>query len=119
VNPFTKRVKRIVKSIPAGKVATYGQVASLAGNERAARGVAWILHACSGADRLPWHRVVNCRGSISLPRGRGCEEQKRLLKAEGIGFDRRCRIDLDIFLWEPRDSRDRAFAAIIRELRKS
>ncbi len=115
---FSRRVKRVIKSIPPGKVATYGQVAALASNERAARGVVWILHSCSDKDRLPWHRVINSRGSISLRPGRGFEEQKRRLEAEGIKVGRRGRIDLEVYLWEPDEGRHRAFAAILKGLRK-
>lgn len=118
MSPFSRRVKLVIKSIPRGKVATYGQVAALAANERAARGVAWILHSCSDKDRLPWHRVINGRGSISLRPGRGFEEQKRRLEAEGVKVGRQGRIDLDVYLWEPVDGRHRVFAAILKELRR-
>ena len=76
---FEDTVKRLIKAVPRGKVATYAQIASLAGNYKAPRQVARVLHSSSDKDRLPWHRVINSRGGISLPRGRGFEEQKRLL----------------------------------------
>ena len=98
---FTAEVIRMIKSIPRGKVATYGQIACLAGFCPAVRRVVWILHSCSEKERLPWHRVVNHRGTISLKPGAGYEKQKAMLKNEGIVFDDRDRIDLDRYLWEP------------------
>ena len=98
---FSQRVKRIIKAVPAGRVVTYGQVAMMAGNPRAVRGVVWILHSSSRQAALPWHRVVNRRGRISLRPGEGYEEQKALLEAEGIHFDTEDRIDLSRFLWLP------------------
>ncbi|NIM17504.1 MAG: DNA methyltransferase [Candidatus Aminicenantes bacterium] len=98
---FSRRVKDVIKCIPYGKVATYGQVASVAGNYRAARQVAWILHSSSEKDNLPWHRVINRKGEISLQPGCGFEKQKQLLEKEGVKFDRRGRIDLERFLWNP------------------
>lgn len=98
---FTQTVKKIIKSIPSGKVSTYGQVAMLAGNYRAARQVAWVLHSSSDADPLPWHRVINRQGRISLPPGEGYEEQRALLETEGIEFGEDGQIDLNRFLWTP------------------
>ena len=102
--PFTRMVKDAIRAIPSGRVATYGQIAALAGRERAARGVAWILHSSSdsGAAGLPWHRVINVRGTISLGRGRGFEEQKKRLAAEGVVVGRGGRVDLKRFQWEPK-----------------
>jgi methylated-DNA-protein-cysteine methyltransferase-like protein len=94
-------MKRIIKGIPRGKVATYGQIAALAGNHRAARQVAWILHSSSEKENLPWHRVVNSQGGISLKPRRGYEVQKALLIKERIEFDENDRIDLDDYLWKP------------------
>ncbi len=99
--PFTKEVKRAIRSIPRGRVATYGQIAALAGREHGARGVSWILHSSSEKAGLPWHRVVGAAGRISLPRGRGFAEQKRRLVAEGVDVRPGGRIDLGRFRWEP------------------
>jgi methylated-DNA-protein-cysteine methyltransferase-like protein len=99
--PFTREIKRVLRSVPRGRVATYGQIAALAGRERAARGVAWILHSSSEAAGLPWHRVIGGGGAISLLRGRGFEEQKRRLLAEGVAVGPRGRIDLKRYRWEP------------------
>jgi methylated-DNA-protein-cysteine methyltransferase-like protein len=98
---FSSRVKTAIKRIPEGKVATYGQIASIAGNYRAARQVAWILHSSSEKDNLPWHRVINRKGEISLKPGCGFEKQKQLLQKEGIKFDKKNRINLGRFLWNP------------------
>lgn len=98
---FHQRVKYIIKRIPKGKVATYGQIAALAGNHRAARQVAWILHSSSEKERLPWHRVVNSHGGISLKPSHGYEVQKVLLRKESIEFDENDRIDFNDYLWNP------------------
>jgi len=100
---FTSKVIKLIKSIPRGKVATYGQIACLAGFCPSVRRVVWILHSCSKKERLAWHRVVNRRGSISLKSGAGYEKQKEILEREGIVFDERDRIDLNRYLWEPDD----------------
>ncbi|MEN6312463.1 MAG: MGMT family protein [Acidobacteriota bacterium] len=113
---FEDRIKAMILAIPRGKVATYAQLAALAGNHRAARQVARVLHSSSRKDRLPWHRVINSRGGISLGRGRGFEEQKRLLKAEGVSVDRAGRIDLAEFRWEPRGLPSRAAREFLRRL---
>jgi methylated-DNA-protein-cysteine methyltransferase-like protein len=105
---FEDKAKNMIKAIPRGKVATYAQIAALAGNYRAARQVVRVLHSSSDKDRLPWHRVINSRGGISLRPGRGFEEQKRLLLREGVCVSRLGRIDLDEFQWEPAARRSRA-----------
>ncbi|MFQ5979877.1 MAG: MGMT family protein [Candidatus Heimdallarchaeota archaeon] len=95
---FSRRVKALIKAIPVGKVATYGQIAKCAGNPRAARQVAWLLHSSSRKDNLPWHRVISSKGEISLPPGQGYELQKAMLEEEGIILDSLDKIDLDRFL---------------------
>ncbi len=100
-NPFTINVKNQILLIPTGKVATYGQIAAQAGNPRAARQVARILHSCSRKDSLPWHRVVNQHGRISLRQSQGYEVQQALLEREGVVFTENSRIDLTRFLWRP------------------
>ena len=99
--PFTREVKKAIRLIPRGRVATYGQIAALAGREHGARGVAWILHSSSEAAGLPWHRVIGAAGLISLPRGRGFAEQRRRLLAEGVAVGPGGRIDLKRYRWEP------------------
>lgn len=98
---FHQKVIGIIKSIPKGKVATYGQIAALAGNPRAARMVVRVLHSSSGKEKLPWHRVINSKGSISLKPGTGYEVQKALLEKEEIIFKQDDSIDLKRFLWQP------------------
>ena len=97
---FTERVKELIRAIPPGKVATYGWIATLAGNPRAARQVARILHSCAEKDGLAWHRVINRNGRISLPPFAGYEVQKQLLEQEGIRFSCDDSIDLNRFHWQ-------------------
>lgn len=97
---FTKKVVSIIKSIPEGKVVTYGQVAFMAGRPNGARQISWILNSMSEKESLPWHRVINSSGKISLPEGYGFEEQMYRLKNEGVAFDTNNRIDLKKFLWQ-------------------
>jgi methylated-DNA-protein-cysteine methyltransferase related protein len=90
-----------VRRIPRGRVATYGQIAELAGLEGHARQVGYALHALSGDSRLPWHRVVNARGEVSArSSGDSHELQRHLLEGEGIEFDERGRIDPARFWWK-------------------
>jgi len=114
---FEARAKAAIKSVPRGKVATYMQIAAMAGNHWAARQVVRVLHTSSTKDRLPWHRIISSRGTISLPRGKGFEEQRRLLRREGVAVDPRGRIALAKYQWEP-DSlrRSRALDAFLRGL---
>ncbi len=101
MKPFTSIVKNLIRQIPDGRVCTYGIIAACAGNPRAARQVARILHSCSKKDGLPWHRVVNRNGKISLKPSGGYEVQKQLLEAEGIVFGSKDIIDFEMFLWMP------------------
>jgi methylated-DNA-protein-cysteine methyltransferase-like protein len=96
---FSQEVIDIIKNIPRGKVATYGQIAELAGNRFAARQVVRILHSSSTKEKLPWYRVVNSHGTISLRPGHGYEEQKILLEREGVVFNKEERIDFEKYLW--------------------
>jgi methylated-DNA-protein-cysteine methyltransferase-like protein len=98
---FIERVIKAIKSVPRGKVATYGLLALVAGNPRGSRQVAWALHSVTEKEKLPWHRVINRQGKISLPKSAGYEMQKELLIEEGVTFDPEDRIDLDRFLWKP------------------
>ena len=102
--PFTARALKVIRSIPRGKVATYGQVAAVAGSPLAARQVVRVLHSLSRRERLPWQRVISSRGSISLPRGAGFEQQKTLLESEGVRVKEDGRIDMEKYLWAPRVS---------------
>lgn len=100
---FTQTVIEIIKSIPAGKVCTYGGVALMAGHPNGARQVTRILHTMSRKHGLPWHRVINAKGFVSLPKSGGYERQKTLLKQEGVRFDKQDRIDLKRHLWMGED----------------
>ena len=96
---FFEIVYDVVRRIPRGKVATYGQVAQLAGKSRMARHVGFALAATGDAENLPWHRVVNSKGRVSPRRLSGYHElQESLLRAEGVRFDDGC-IDLEAFAW--------------------
>ena len=97
---FTRAVIAIIKAIPEGRVCTYGRVARMAGHAGGARQVARILHSSSRKHGLPWQRVVNVSGRISLPETGGYAEQKARLQAEGIVFDAADRIDLERYLWD-------------------
>jgi len=97
---MTQEVIDIIKSIPTGKVATYGQIAKLAGYPNGARQVVRILHTCTARYDLPWHRVINAKGEIALSIYNGADEQKALLEAEGIRFYDEFRIDLAKYQWQ-------------------
>lgn len=101
VSPFTRRVIELIAAIPRGRVATYGGIAAMAGSPRAARQVVRVLHSSSRKEGLPWHRVINREGRISLPDMRGGDEQRERLEAEGVVFAPNGRIDLNSFLWRP------------------
>ena len=97
------RFYAVVARIPRGRVATYGQVARLAGLPGHARLVGYAMAALPDGTRLPWHRVVNARGEISLRRdGPGHIVQRLRLQRERVRFDARNRIRLATFLWRPR-----------------
>ena len=98
-DPFCAAVRSVIASSPAGKVATYGQIARLAGKPRGARQVSWVLHSQSDKYRLPWQRVVGARGRISLPLHRGFFEQRCRLRQEGVQVDDRGGVDLGKFRW--------------------
>lgn len=94
------RIYAVVRRIPRGRVATYGQVAELAGLAGHARQVGYALHALPAGTTVPWHRVINARGSLSLRREAGAElTQRMLLEKEGIRFDAAGRVDLARVRW--------------------
>jgi methylated-DNA-protein-cysteine methyltransferase-like protein len=94
---------RLVERVPEGRVATYGQIAMLAGQARQARQVGYALAALRSDDLgLPWHRIVNAEEMISMRANAGSDDLQRvLLESEGVEFDALGRIDLVRFLWEP------------------
>ena len=91
----------VSRRIPLGWVATYGQVATMAGMPRRARLVGRVLQRLDPGTKIPWHRVVNAKGevSFSLSRNGGDILQRRLLEKEGIRFDARNRLDLERCRW--------------------
>jgi methylated-DNA-protein-cysteine methyltransferase related protein len=98
-----RKIWAVVARIPRGRVATYGQVARLAGFPNHARLAGYALHALPDASRVPWHRVVNAKGEVS-PRRDGSEHhllQRVLLGKERVRFDARGRIPLAVFRWRP------------------
>ncbi|MCD4829031.1 MAG: MGMT family protein [Candidatus Cloacimonetes bacterium] len=97
---FTDELAEIIRAIPAGKVATYGQIARLAGNPRGARQVSRLLAGSSRKLGLPWHRVINSKGNVSLPPGGGLEEQCARLRAEGIKVSKAGRVSLSRYGWD-------------------
>ena len=91
----------IVSRIPEGKVASYGQIARLAGIGGHARFVGYALHRLPTHSTVPWHRVINSQGRISLPMTEGQYAlQKALLEQEGVVFIRE-KVDFEKFGWEP------------------
>jgi methylated-DNA-protein-cysteine methyltransferase-like protein len=98
-----QRIFAVVRRIPRGRIATYGQVAQLAGLGRHARQVGYALHSLDAGDRLPWHRVLNAQGRVS-PRAEpgGDRVQRAMLEREGVRFDTAGRTDLAQFGWRPR-----------------
>lgn len=98
---FTLKIIQTIVAIPAGKVATYGQIAGMAGNHRAARQVSRVLHTCTSKYQLPWHRVIGAAGKISIPKSQsGYQKQKKKLESEGIEFGLSDTIDLTQYQWQ-------------------
>ena len=97
---FFDQVYQIVREIPRGKVATYGQIAALLDKPRGARAVGWAMRACP--EDVPWHRVINSQGRVSEPPGREIEGglQQAMLEAEGVVFDAHGRVDLAACQWQ-------------------
>jgi methylated-DNA-protein-cysteine methyltransferase related protein len=99
-SPF-KLVHDLVRRIPRGRVATYGQLSDLIGRRLSPVGVGWALRA---KDGLPWHRVVNAKGGISTDKA-SPGEQRALLTGEGVVVRGDGTIDLARFQWRPRPAR--------------
>ena len=91
----------VIRRIPKGWVATYGQVAARAGLPRRARLVGHVLQQLDPATDIPWHRVVNAKGAVSYSPSRngGDALQRRLLEQEGVEFDANDRFNLERFRW--------------------
>ena len=95
---FQQRIWQIVAAIPAGRVTTYGDMALLAGSPRAARQVGGVLSRLPEGTTLPWHRVVNRHGTISL-QGDRLLRQRDALEAEGIEVSDDGQLDLEAYRW--------------------
>ncbi len=104
-----RRIYAVVGRIPYGRVATYGQIAALAGLPGAARQVGYALHALPEATAVPWHRVINARGTVSRRAVPGAELVQRVrLEGEGVAFDPRGRVPLERYRWTAQESPRRA-----------
>ena len=93
------RIYALVRHIPPGRVASYGQIAGYLPGVTA-RMVGYAMAALSDANGVPWHRVINSRGEISPRPGSGPAEQRRLLDEEGVAFDRHGRVDFSAVRWQ-------------------
>ncbi len=97
---FFEQIYQVAQRIPRGKVATYGQIARLLGQPRAARTVGWALHSLPEEQDVPWQRVINSQGKVSLGADRhGTTLQRVLLEGEGVVFDEQGRVDLGVYGW--------------------
>jgi methylated-DNA-protein-cysteine methyltransferase-like protein len=103
-----ERTYSIIKQIPRGRVATYGQIAQLAGLPGHARQVGYALNALTDGHDVPWHRVINSKGGISKRSEPHFENiQRDLLEREGVVFGENARISLTRYQWKPERSRDK------------
>jgi methylated-DNA-protein-cysteine methyltransferase-like protein len=108
VNPDStrQRIYAVVRSVPRGKVATYGQIAELAGLGGQARQVGYAMAAVPSSSAVPWHRIINAQGRVS-ERSAGSGStiiQQQLLEREGVVFDGGGRVSLPRYRWKPRSS---------------
>ena len=104
---YRERVYRIVRSIPRGRVMTYGQLAEILGEGYTPRTVGFVMHGSD--DKTPWHRVINAQGGCSTGRiALPSDKQQRMLVAEGVEFNERGRCDLQRYLWIPRERKARS-----------
>ncbi len=98
-----ERIYAVVRRIPRGRVATYGQIADLAGLPGHARQVGYAMAALPSGTAVPWHRVINAAGMVSRRKVPGEElGQRQLLEAEGVRFNARGRVALEKVQWRPR-----------------
>ena len=96
---FRQRVEAIVAQIPKGRVMTYGQLAALCGNARAARIVGGIAHF--GDPELPWQRVVNKSGGLASGYPGGRSGHKQVLEGEGVAVGDDFKVDIGRLIWQP------------------
>lgn len=101
-HPVYEKIYRVIRKIPSGKVATYGQIALLAGIGRQPRRVGYALSILAEGHDLPWHRVINAKGAVSSRwESDSVSLQEDLLRQEGIVFNRKNCVPLKDFLWQP------------------
>jgi methylated-DNA-protein-cysteine methyltransferase-like protein len=101
--PLYSRFYEIIQRIPKGRVATYGQIANIAGFPGYARQVGYALNSLPEGIDVPWHRVINSKGMISIKKGGFYDNiQRLLLEEEGVNFDNRNRVSLTKHKWEPK-----------------
>jgi methylated-DNA-protein-cysteine methyltransferase-like protein len=99
-----ERIYAVVQRIPRGRVATYGQIAALAGLPGQARRVGYALRALPDDTSVPWHRVINARGEVSRRADSGyVRVQRAMLEDEGVPFDDAGRTSLRRWQWRPRE----------------
>ena len=99
ITPISQKVYDYLRTIPKGKVVTYGQIAEHLGNKKMCRAVGNILHANPQPDYYPCYKVVNAKGLLAKNFGLGIEEQKQRLEKDGIKVADN-RVDLEIFQWK-------------------
>jgi methylated-DNA-protein-cysteine methyltransferase-like protein len=96
-----QRIWQVIAAIPKGRVCSYGGIAKLAGLGNGARQTAWALRYLPRDTKIPWHRVINAQGKISMPVGsRGYREQRKRLKSEGVTFNESGRLASKTFWWQ-------------------
>ena len=117
-NAFDQRVRVVVAFIPEGRLSTYGQVADWIGSYGCARQVGWALRRLCLPSRIPWQRVVNAQGRISMSLSREGSDwmQRELLIAEGIPVDQEGRLPLKRFLWSPDEGQLAEMGQLLRAL---
>lgn len=111
MSEFKQRVIAVIQHIPYGTVVSYGQVAVMIGAPRAARQVGWLLNSSEGSIDLPWWRVVNNVGYLSI-RGTNASDktlQAKLLRAEGIEVSDDFHLDMQQYRFRPDDAFLREF----------
>jgi len=97
---FFEKVHRLVQQVPHGKVTSYGAIARMLEHPHAARTVGWAMHGIPDGSDVPWWRVLNSKGCISLTGEHGAGLQRELLEAEGVEVSERGCVDLERFGWE-------------------
>lgn len=105
MSDFTARVHDAVRSVPSGRVASYGAIAEIAGSPGAARAVGTVLRGLPDGSDVPWWRVLGARGELSIPKiGHGRVLQRTLLRAEGVTVEEDGRVEMGRFGWpDPAD----------------